>query len=277
MNRRVISILLMLITILVLVLYQYQTLPKAKHQLPNMWQFKYDSIPELQIIDKLMNEECRIPDSNLPKITQLNKNFDFRTDCHSYPDKEKYTKLEYNLMSPPLPFTRGIYNDKIPTLKYANMTHHGGKFRIKPSPKTTESLSKLFGKDWITLRGFFYYPPKGYREWHTNAYHMYPDQSSQEEDFTWRAYFVKCDKDNQAWFKYIDPKTDKIEKLFDQDKIIRVFKLPKKTQLWHCIYSDCHRFSMGIQLNNHGIYRLLKLGKQLPSHMSFSDFLDRYC
>ena len=268
---------LLLATTLMLVLYQYQILPKPQHLLPNMWEFKYTSFPRLQIIKQIMDKECRQPGTNFPKITQINHNPDFRQDCFSAPNKAKYTDLEYTLMAPPLPFTRGIYDDNFPTVRYGNMSHHGGKFRIKPSLKTTNTLSRMFGKDWTSLRGFFYYPPQGYREWHTNAYHMYPDQSSREEDFTWRAYFVKCSEDGKAWFKYLDPKTGKIIKLYDYDGLVRIFKLPKKTQLWHCVYSDCHRFSMGLQLKNHGIYRLLRIGHQIPQSMSFPGFLAKYC
>ena len=54
--------------------------------------------------------------------------------------------------------------------------------------KLHNMLVNQFGNDFIGIRGWFWYPPKGFREWHTNMY----DPSG------WRLYIVHVDQKNKS-------------------------------------------------------------------------------
>lgn len=103
---------------------------------------------------------------------------------------------------------------------------------------------KLFTKFWeshqILVTGYFYYPPGGFREWHTN-----------ENDVVgWRLYYVKREEPNRSWFLWKDPVTGKTHRENDCNDCYNMFKVKSRQDgvLWHSVYSDTHRFSIGINI-----------------------------
>lgn len=91
------------------------------------------------------------------------------------------------------------------------------------------------------ITGFFWYPPGGFREWHTNAYNAYG----------WRLYLVYVEEEGKSSFNFIHPKTKKFVSLLDKSGYINMFKVgtSSKTMFWHNVRSDdTHRFSIGINV-----------------------------
>ena len=103
--------------------------------------------------------------------------------------------------------------------------------RIKP-------VVKLLFPDKLTkTSGFFYYPKTGYMGWHTN----YKAPSN--------TIYITYSTGN-SFFRYYDG--EKIVTDYDDYGFtIRTFKLKgEKPYFWHCIGSDCDRFSFGFRLRN---------------------------
>ena len=83
--------------------------------------------------------------------------------------------------------------------------------------------------------GIFIYPPGGYCGWHTNS-------DTQGE----RIYISWCKEGEKSFFRYIDTDTDEmITKYEKQGWNINRFQIIPQVPLWHCVYSDTVRFSIG--------------------------------
>jgi hypothetical protein len=88
-----------------------------------------------------------------------------------------------------------------------------------------------------TKSGAFWYPPNGYMGWHTN-----------ESSPGTRFYFVHCPEGGKSFFRYKDPFTGEIVTSYDSAGwTIRGFQVGDSdhTRLWHCVYSDTDRISLG--------------------------------
>ena len=100
--------------------------------------------------------------------------------------------------------------------------------------------------------GKFYYPPKGVREWHTNAYQGGPG---------WRMYIIVKTDNGESGLNIIDPKTKEIKKFKDLGMLsINIFRITdKKNPSCHCVYSkNSNRFSLGIKISENYIDKILK-------------------
>lgn len=91
----------------------------------------------------------------------------------------------------------------------------------------------------VSNSGFFLYPPGGYMGWHTNS--LNPG---------WRIYISLSDVPEQSWFRYQEPESKKIVDLTDQKISFRLFKVCKKVPLWHAVYSDTYRYSLGFWIKH---------------------------
>lgn len=91
----------------------------------------------------------------------------------------------------------------------------------------------------ITPSGRFYYPPGGYMGWHTNS----------DAPFN-RLYIVYASESGRSFFKYYDQTTKEVVTCYDKKGInVYTFTTPEAPNLfWHCVGSDCHRFSFGYRL-----------------------------
>ena len=91
------------------------------------------------------------------------------------------------------------------------------------------------------LSGIFYYPPNnGYREWHTNFM----------DDPGYRLYIVYKNGNKKSGTNLLI--NNNIKTIYDLDNItINIFKINnKKPYLWHSIFSNNKRFSVGFKITD---------------------------
>ena len=114
-------------------------------------------------------------------------------------------------------------------------------FTKKYNSKFIYFLQKKFLKSSILLSGNFLYPKNGYMGWHTNA------------DTPYLRCYITYSENGDSYFKYRDPITKEI--ITDKDNLgwtLRYFKISNKIDelLWHCVYSNTTRISMGYRIIN---------------------------
>ena len=96
-------------------------------------------------------------------------------------------------------------------------------------------LQEIYPTYNIINSGLFYYPPTGYMGWHTNS-----------EKPCKRVYIVYSD--GKSFFRYKDAQ-DSIVTDWDKKGVdIKEFDIPEDDKLWHCIYSEGNRISIGFRL-----------------------------
>ena len=86
-----------------------------------------------------------------------------------------------------------------------------------------------------SISGRFYYPPKGYMGWHTN--------SNMEG---WRVYASWAAEDKKSFFRYFH-KNKIWTEWEDKGWNFRAFEVKKASPYWHCVYTDCDRYSFGFR------------------------------
>jgi hypothetical protein len=87
----------------------------------------------------------------------------------------------------------------------------------------------------IAVSGRTWYPPEyGFMGWHTNS-----------NNKAYRLYCTFCREPDKSFFRYRDPKTNEIVTSWDKAGWnFRLFKITNPP-LWHCVYSETDRFSIG--------------------------------
>ena len=121
------------------------------------------------------------------------------------------------------------------------LIHIDRSFTKKYNSKFVYFLQKKFLKSSILLSGNFLYPKNGYMGWHTNA------------DTPYLRCYITYSENGDSYFKYRDPITKEI--ITDKDDLgwtLRYFKISNKIDelLWHCVYSNTTRISMGYRIIN---------------------------
>jgi hypothetical protein len=86
-----------------------------------------------------------------------------------------------------------------------------------------------------SISGRFFYPPKGFMGWHTN--------SNMEG---WRVYASWAEEDKQSFFRY-SHKNKVLTEWEDKGWNFRAFQVKKPNLYWHCVYTDCNRYSFGFR------------------------------
>lgn len=94
--------------------------------------------------------------------------------------------------------------------------------------------------------GHFWYPPGGYMGWHTNS-----------ESPGWRLYISHSDEPENSFFRYRQPESGQIITSMDSEWDVRMFFVSNDKPLWHTVYSNTNRFSLGYRLLPH--YKLKTL------------------
>ena len=114
-----------------------------------------------------------------------------------------------------------------------NLVHFPRKHAVRIKP----IIKSLFPDRNIRISGFFYYPKTGYMGWHTNH-----NTASNTLYLTYST--------GVSFFRYYDG--EKVVTDYDDCGFtIRTFELRnKKPYFWHCVGSDCDRFSFGFRLMN---------------------------
>jgi hypothetical protein len=87
--------------------------------------------------------------------------------------------------------------------------------------------------------GCFWYPNKGYMDWHTN------------EDNTGYRIYIVYSENGDSFFRYMDPLTEEIITSYDNPGWnMRSFKVGGYNKpLWHCVLSNTDRISLGFNIN----------------------------
>jgi hypothetical protein len=93
-------------------------------------------------------------------------------------------------------------------------------------------------KDLVVKQsGVFWYPPGCSMGWHTNS-----------KAVGWRIYINYAEQEGESFFRYRDPHSAEIITLPDKTWNCRVFRVSASNPLWHCIYSNTNRFSIGYRV-----------------------------
>jgi hypothetical protein len=156
---------------------------------------------------------------------------------------KKYTLVE-NASGPPLNRHHITMSGCNIRYSYGHITSAGAMLNCSSHPiaKYMDAAYKsIYGHIQYTMvRGLFWYPKGGFREWHTNRFHL----------SGWRLYLIECDEDERSWFAYKHPKTGITHRIPDRRGYINIFKVTKDPPLWHNVYSQTNRFSLGIHVTD---------------------------
>ena len=111
------------------------------------------------------------------------------------------------------------------------------KFPKQMSDKLIHIVKEQFPSKTVYSSGHFYYPPTGYMGWHTN--YKVPGT---------RLYITLSSEEGKSFFRY--KVGDQIITDYDDAGLtIREFSVPKNWPFfWHCVGSNCDRFSFGYRL-----------------------------
>jgi hypothetical protein len=107
---------------------------------------------------------------------------------------------------------------------------------LKDESKIKQLAQALFpSSEFISISGRFHYAPKGYMGWHTN--------SNMEG---WRVYASRAEEDKKSFFRYF--KNNRVHTEWeDKGWNFRAFQVIKGQPYWHCVYTDCDRYSFGFR------------------------------
>jgi hypothetical protein len=125
-------------------------------------------------------------------------------------------------------------------------------FRAKT--RIISALERFFG-DEVRFSGSMWYPPNGYRAWHTN-----------ETQPGWRMYLIDFDATGteiagKSFFRYMNPQTGDLVTLSERPMLMRFFKIEQEDDklLWHCIVNNSgfNRWSFGFMVAESWMEKLL--------------------
>lgn len=167
-----------------------------------------------------LNQIKEIIGKNIPLINYHfnNANVKPRTDGTYYTSEE---------------FIRNVKDDIVigEEKYYYNFNH------LKITEKIYSLVEEIFPDYTPIVSGHFYYPKGGFMSWHTNS-----DKPEKH------VYITYVDKPNESFFRSFV--NDEIITDWDSDNInIRVFDIvDQEPYYWHCVYSNCNRYSFGFRL-----------------------------
>ena len=134
-----------------------------------------------------------------------------------------------------------ISEEKLISIKSKNLildtsdNKNSVQFPRKHATRIKPIIKSLFPNRMINTSGFFYYPKTGYMGWHTNY--------NTASDTLYVTYSTGV-----SFFRYYDG--EKVVTDYDDCGFtIRKFEnRAQKPYFWHCVGSDCDRFSFGFRL-----------------------------
>ena len=111
------------------------------------------------------------------------------------------------------------------------------RFSKHLSNKLVHIVKELYPEKSVYSSGHFYYPPGGHMGWHPN--YKEPDE---------RLYLTFANKGRQSFFRYKDG--DNVVTDYDDEGLtVRRFSPSAiRPYFWHCVGSECDRFSFGYRL-----------------------------
>ena len=117
-----------------------------------------------------------------------------------------------------------------------------------------DGMEKL-AKKYAHLKAFSYMPPGGFFMWHTNRY--------DNMKVPYRIYIISVETDGESAFKYELPNGEGYD-VMDFHGAVRLFKntfddsqTGEEKYLWHTVYSNTHRHSVGFEIRPPEIVALL--------------------
>ena len=103
--------------------------------------------------------------------------------------------------------------------------------------KLIHIVQELYPDNTALPSGSFYYPETGYMAWHTNS-----------NEPCKRLYITHSD--GESFFKYRDQDGEIVTEYDEVGLSIREFIIPDTSErLWHCVGSNCNRFSFGFRID----------------------------
>lgn len=107
---------------------------------------------------------------------------------------------------------------------------------VKDETKLKQLAQALFpNSELISISGRFHYSKGGYMGWHTNSNML-----------GWRVYATRAEEDKKSFFRYY--KNNKVHTEWENKGWnFRAFQVIKEQPYWHCVYTDCDRYSFGFR------------------------------
>lgn len=99
-----------------------------------------------------------------------------------------------------------------------------------------EYMADIFTYHSIFISGSFLYKPGQAMGWHTN-----------NDANGLRIYITHVSESKKSFFKYKNLQGDIITSYDNDGWWYRMFKINKEKPLWHCVYSDTFRYSIGVK------------------------------
>ena len=101
-----------------------------------------------------------------------------------------------------------------------------------------KELIKIYPDYFISKSNTLLYESGDYMGWHTNS-----------NMAVLRLYINHVHEDKKSFFRYVDPITKENITSFDvKGWQARVFKISKENPLWHCVYCETPRISLGFRI-----------------------------
>lgn len=167
-----------------------------------------------------LNKIKEIIEKNIPLINYsfFNQNIKPRLDGEYYTSEKFIRNIDKDIV---------IGEERY----YYNFDH------LKITDKLYPLVEELFPEYTPVVSGHFYYPKGGFMSWHTNS-----DKPQKH------VYITYVDQPNKSFFRSFG--NDKVITDWDNDILtVRVFDITDiEPYYWHCVYSDCNRYSFGFRL-----------------------------
>lgn len=213
--------------------------------------YVYTELVDIYLQFKML---CHVPNLSKEYLALRNNHKEYqlmRSDCHTLPDEEKYERLELH-QDPVLIKSLDTLNDS--RFLMNNLEPRLGSFIMNTPSDFNDFIMERIGTLMTRLhlpnskqhssdkRGATYIPAGGCMEYHSNQSHF----------GGWRLYmhYLPEGDEQKSWFAYKHPYDGTYRRIYDNNSGANMFRIRKKPNklLWHCIYSDVPRFSMGIWL-----------------------------
>ena len=188
--------------------------------------------------DDVNKEFCRLIERNFPGIkSHLMWQNDVKKTVATVPEWKN--RIDRDSLMELYSQEKSLDKNNTKNLNNLNQDISGERF-FKDIEKIRLFLKDRYkGETYVS--GNFYYPPTGYMGWHTNC------EAPGE-----RFYITWASEDNKSFFRYYDDEKDEIITDYDDKGLtVRQFTIPTgKPYFWHCVGSECDRFSFGFLVNS---------------------------
>jgi len=171
-------------------------------------------------------------------VQDIIPNIDTKGEYSLYPENKTGRDWKYNTSKEYLNKNKKLI--EATKEKYPPVYQYLLSFEQKLIPNNLTSLvQELYPNKKINISGHWYYPNQGYIGWHTNC-----DRPSK------RLYITYASENKKSFFRYL--KNKEVITCYDNKGItIREFDIPEMPEFfWHCVGSECDRYSFGFKITN---------------------------